>query len=49
MVQSQEIKLVFVRSGNNVADIFTKPLPYDVFVRFRDVLLGTRLFTTLED
>jgi hypothetical protein len=39
-VESQEIKLVYVPTGNQLADLLTKPLPRDRVVRLRGRVLG---------
>ena len=41
--QAQDAKLVdirFVGSSGNLADMFTKPLPRESFLRLRDLVLG---------
>ncbi len=41
--QAQDAKLVdirFVGSSDNLADMFTKPLPRESFLRLRDLVLG---------
>ena len=37
-VKEGRVKYTHVPSAQNVADIFTKPLPYPQFVKFREAL-----------
>ncbi|HEV7738550.1 MAG TPA: Ty1/Copia family ribonuclease HI [Chlamydiales bacterium] len=37
-VQSKEVSLSYVRSKENIADIFTKPLEKHQFIKLRDYL-----------
>ena len=39
-VESLEITVPFVRSENNMADFFTKPLPASTFFRMRNVIMN---------
>ena len=39
-VQAKVLKLEVVRSADNVADIFTKPLPKNPFLVLRKRLMG---------
>lgn len=38
MIKEGKVKYTHVPSADNVADIFTKPLPYPLFVKFREAL-----------
>jgi hypothetical protein len=40
LVEEGRITVPFVRSTDNIADFFTKPLPATTFHRFRDVIMG---------
>ena len=39
-VEDGRIVVPFVRSADNQADFFTKPLPYSTFVQFRDRIMN---------
>jgi KUP system potassium uptake protein len=39
LVQTQEIELVYCPTEEQIADIFTKPLPKDRFLQLRKLLL----------
>ena len=41
MVEAGRIVVPFVRSADNLADFFTKPLPARVFVRMRDAIMNS--------
>ena len=45
MVESFELEVPFVRTADNIADIFTKPLPKEDsrYLRFRNDLLNFSL------
>ena len=38
--REREVKLRYVKSENNIADIFTKPLPPKVFYSLLELLYG---------
>lgn len=38
-VQSGDIRLVKIASADNCADLFTKPLPKEVFAKHRDLMV----------
>ena len=40
MVENNEVTVPFVRTDDNAADFFTKPMPPDKFVKFRDLLMN---------
>jgi len=41
-VENGKIIVPYVRSAENPADFFTKPLPYSTFVQFRERIMNTR-------
>ena len=40
LVEDGRIVVPFVRSADNIADFFTKPLPSKSFFKFRDIIMG---------
>jgi hypothetical protein len=40
LVEDGRIVVPFVRSADNIADFFTKPLPSKTFFKFRDIIMG---------
>ena len=40
MVESGELVVPLVRTDNNAADLFTKPMPPDKFFKFRGVIMN---------
>ena len=40
MVENMRIRVPFVRTADNLADFFTKPLPPRVFIEMRDVIMN---------
>ena len=39
--QNGEVKLTYINTEHQVADLFTKSLPASTFIRLRDVLMGS--------
>ena len=39
-VRIRVIQLFIISSGNQLADIFSKPLPRDLFLKFRKYIMG---------
>ena len=37
-IANKEVEVKYAKTQDQVADIFTKPLKYDVFIKMRDVL-----------
>ena len=37
-IANKEVEVKYMKTQDQVADIFTKPLKYDVFIKMRDVL-----------
>ena len=48
-IANKKVEVKYMKTQDQVADIFTKPLKYDVFIKMRDVLGVTKKSSLRED